>query len=273
MKNLLFAFAFTSVLFSCKKEGCTQSYALNYDPYAEKDCSECCTYKYADTGGGTTGGGTKNPSSGYGSNISDIDGNSYKTVYIGNQQWMAENLKVTKYNDSTAIPNIIDNTQWSNLTTGAWVYLDNDVANNAKYGKLYNWYAASPTMNGNKNVCPIGWHLPSQAEWTVLTEYLGGESVAGTTMKEVSSWFDPDNITAADPSTNTSLFTGLPGGLRDEYGHFVLEHMGGYWWSSNKSQTNTDLASGQYLYYNNCYAYGIGAQSMKYGYSVRCLRD
>ncbi|NDF60572.1 MAG: hypothetical protein EB100_05775, partial [Crocinitomicaceae bacterium] len=128
---------------------------------------------------------TQNPTSGYGPNISDNDGNTYKTVYIGTQQWMAENLKVTKYNDGTSIPNISNNTQWSNLTTGAWSYYNNDVANNAKYGKLYNWYAVSPTTNGNKNVCPTGWHVPTDAEWTVLTDYLGGENVAGGKMKEV----------------------------------------------------------------------------------------
>ena len=89
--------------------------------------------------------------------VLDIDGNSYNTVKIGNQIWMKENLKTTKYNDGTAIPNITDNTQWSNLTSGAWVYYNNDATNNAKYGKLYNGYAISPTANGNKNVCPIGW--------------------------------------------------------------------------------------------------------------------
>ena len=119
----------------------------------------------------------QNPTSGYGSNITDAEGNSYKTVYIGTQQWMGENLKTSKYSDGTTIPNITDNT-WQNNTTGAWAYYNNDAANNAKYGKLYNWYAVSPTTNGNKNICPTGWHVPTDAEWTVLTDYLGGESVA-----------------------------------------------------------------------------------------------
>ncbi len=110
--------------------------------------------------------------------ITDIDGNLYKTVNIGNQQWMAENLKVTRYNDGTAIQNIPDNTKWSNLTTGAWTYYNNDGANNTKYGKLYNWYAVSETSNGNKNVCPTGWHVPADAEWIVLTDYLGGDAGA-----------------------------------------------------------------------------------------------
>ncbi len=90
---------------------------------------------------------SQNPTSGYGPNITDTEGNTYKTVYIGTQQWMAENLKVSKYSDGTTIPNITDNNQWENLTTGAWAYYKNDAANNAKYGKQYNWYTVSPTTN------------------------------------------------------------------------------------------------------------------------------
>ena len=114
-----------------------------------------------------------------GPKIKDIEGNLYKTVTIGTQQWMAENLKVSKYIDGTTIPNITDNTQWENNTTGAWSYYNNDAANNTKYGKLYNWYAVSKTTNDNKNVCPTGWYVPTDAEWTVLTDYLGGTTVAG----------------------------------------------------------------------------------------------
>ncbi len=172
------------------------------------------------------------PTNGYGPNITDVEGNSYKTVYIGTQQWMAENLKVTKYNDGTAL-NIIGTTLLQDNTTGAWSYCNNDVANNAKYGKLYNWYAVSPTTNGNKNVCPTGWHVPTNAEWTVLTEYLGGESVAGGKMKEVgtTNWNSP-NVDA----TNTSLFTGLPGGNR-ESGDYYGIGSGGCWWSSTEIST------------------------------------
>ena len=125
----------------------------------------------------------------------------------------------SKYNDGTIIPNIADDVQWWKLTTGAWSYYKNDAANNAKYGKLYNWYAVSPTTNGNKNVCPTGGHVPTDAEWTVLTDYLGGASVAGGKMKEVgiTSWNSPNT-----DATNTSLFTGLPGGYRISDGNFNL---------------------------------------------------
>ena len=196
-----------------------------------------------------------------GPNITDAENNTYKTVTIGTQQWMAENLKVTKYNDGTAIPNITDNTQWSQLSTGAWSYYNNDVTNNAKYGKLYNWYAVS-----KKNVCPTSWHVPTDAEWTVLTDYLGGSTVAGGKMKEVgtASWNSPNT-----DATNTSLFTGLPGGSRNDDGYFSIGNYGN-WWSSTEGDT--------YNAWNRYLSLSIGSAYRSYydkedGLSVRCLRD
>ncbi len=211
---------------------------------------------------------TVNPSSGYGANITDVDGNAYKTVYIGTQQWMAENLKTAKYSDGTVIPNVTDNTQWQNNSTGAWSYYYNIASHNDRYGKLYNWYVVSSITNGNKNVCPTGWHVPTDVEWTVLTDYLGGESIAGGKMKEVgtTNWNSP-NMGA----TNTSLFTGLPGGSRDYYGEYPGS-MGGfsYWWSS----TDSSLSSAwyRYLYLNDGSAYRDYGDK-RGGLSVRCLRD
>jgi len=215
----------------------------------------------------TVNSAPQNPTSGYGPNISDNDGNTYKTVYIGTQVWMAENLKTAKYNDGTAIPNVTDNNQWYNNTTGAYAYYNNDAANNAKYGKLYNWYAVNPTTNGNKNVCPIGWHVPTDAEWTVLTDYLGGYSYAGAKMKEVgtTNWNSPNT-----GSTNTSLFTGLPGGSRSSIGYYYDIGADGYWWSSTES--STDSAWARYLNSNvgNAFSYYV---NKGVGLSVRCLRD
>jgi uncharacterized protein (TIGR02145 family) len=202
-----------------------------------------------------------------GPNITDAENNTYKTVTIGTQTWMAENLKVSKYSDGTAIPNITDNTQWSQLSTGAWSYYNNDVANNAKYGKLYNWYALSKTSNSNKNVCPTGWHVPTDAEWTVLTEYLGSASVAGGKMKEVgtTSWNSPNT-----DATNTSLFTGLPGGYRVANGSYSFIGSYGYWWGSTETNAYSawfrNLGSGYGL--TNSYN-----PNKEYGLSVRCLRD
>jgi uncharacterized protein (TIGR02145 family) len=201
--------------------------------------------------------------------ITDSDGNSYKTVQIGTQFWMAENLKTSKYSDGTTIPNITDNTQWTNLSTGAWCYYDNNSANNSKYGKLYNWYAVSPTTNGNKNVCPTGWHVPTNAKWTVLTDYLGGEIVAGGKMKEVGtiSWNSPNT-----DATNTTLFTGLPGGYRTSNGGYYDIGDAGVWWSSSENNT-TSIAWSRYLYFGNGVAISGSGNDKVYGLSVRCLRD
>ena len=196
-----------------------------------------------------------------------MEGNSYKTVFIGTQQWMAENLKISKYSDGTTIPNITDNTQWQNNTTGAWAYYNNDAANNAKYGKLYNWYAVSPTTNGSKNICPTGWHVPTDAEWTVLTDYLGGEFVAGGKLKEVdtTSWYSPNT-----DATNMSLFTGLPGGYRNPDGNYVAIGDEGNWWSS--SEVNAYIAWNRYLTNHIGWAGELDCNK-DYGFSVRCLRD
>jgi len=126
------------------------------------------------------------PTSGYGPNVVDIDGNSYPTVYIGKQIWMAKNLKVTHYNDNTAIPNITDKTKWEEDTLGAYCNFNNNInVDNTYYGygRLYNWYVVNMVANGNKNVCPTGWHVPTMAEWQELINFVGGENVAGKNLK------------------------------------------------------------------------------------------
>jgi uncharacterized protein (TIGR02145 family) len=201
-----------------------------------------------------------------GPNITDADGNSYKTVYIGTQQWMAENLKVSKYNDGTIIPNITDNTRWENNTTGAWAYYDNNEVYNSKYGKLYNGYSISPENNGNKNVCPTGWHVPTDNEWTILTDYLGGESVAGGKMKEAGTikWNNPNK-----DATNTSLFSGVPGGTRDD-DRISGAGKYGFWWSS--SQFDASSIWYRHLYNDGSDIYKDYFNKRK-GLSVRCLKD
>jgi uncharacterized protein (TIGR02145 family) len=199
--------------------------------------------------------------------VTDIERNSYKVVKIGNQVWMAENLKTSKYNDGTKIPNITDETHWSNLFKGAWSYYENDATNNVKYGKLYNWYAVSKTTNGNKNICPTGWHVPTDAEWRVLTDYLGGKRVSGAKMKEVgiANWNSPNT-----EATNMSLFTGLPGGYRNYYGNSNSIGSRGYWWSS--SEDDTVNAWTRSLYYNSGHVNRNDYQK-SFGFSVRCLSD
>ena len=202
-----------------------------------------------------------------GPDISDVDGNTYKTVFIGTQQWMRENLKISKYNDGTTIPNVTDATEWSQLTAGAWVYYKNDPLNNDKYGKLYNWYAVSPTKNGNKNVCPTGWHVPIYSEWSVLIGYLGGGTVGGGKMKEVgtTNWKAPN-----EGATNSSLFTGLPGGQRMNDGFFFGLGDYGYFWTSSENSMSEALSGFLYTRYGDAYSY---YGSRLDGFSVRCLKD
>ena len=171
MKKLFILFALTSALFSCKKTSTSPNIpsVVNDTTKTTISCVDNPNINFSSIG---------TPIGKFSDCIKDVDGNVYKTVTIGTQTWMAENLKVSKYNDGTIIPNIADDVQWWKLTTGAWSYYKNDAANNAKCGKLYNWYAVSLTTNGNKNVCPAGWHVPTDAEWTILTDYLGGASVA-----------------------------------------------------------------------------------------------
>ena len=197
----------------------------------------------------------------YGS-ITDIDGNTYKTVTIGTQTWMAENLKVTKYNDGIAIPNVTDNTEWKELTTGALCDYANTPSNSETYGKLYNWHA----VNTGK-LCPTGWHVPSDAEWTELTDYLGGESVAGGKLKETGTthWASPNT-----GATNETGFTALPGGYRNYLGTFGAIGYRGYWWSA--TEDSASRAWPRYVF-NNTSNVISGSNSKVVGYCVRCVRD
>ena len=186
------------------------------------------------------------------------------TVIIGTQTWTTKNLDVATYRNGDAIPQVQDGIAWSNLTTGAWCYYyENNPATGTTYGKLYNWYA----VNDSRGLAPTGYHIPTDAEWTTLTTYLGGASVAGGKMKEsgISHW-QPQNIGA----TNSSCFTGLPGGCRASSGYFGSIVANGYWWSS--SETNTYYAWFRYL---SVYDGNVNRDSYDkhYGFSVRCLRD
>ncbi|MCF8297873.1 MAG: fibrobacter succinogenes major paralogous domain-containing protein [Saprospiraceae bacterium] len=195
--------------------------------------------------------------------VKDIDGNTYQTVKIGAQWWMAENLKTTKYLDGTSIPNVSDSIAWINLTTGAYCDYDNTPSNSDTYGRLYNWYAAVDV----RNICPSGWHVPSDAEWTTLTTYLGGESVAGGKLKESGTihWESPNT-----GATNESGFSALPGGNRITNGAFDANGYFGIYCSSSK-QCYTD-AWIRAMSYNYSYVARYFT-SRKDGFSVRCVKD
>ncbi len=193
--------------------------------------------------------------------VTDYDGNSYYTVTIGTQVWMMENLKTIKYNDGTSIPLVTGNTEWSNLTSSGYCWYSNDeVANKNTYGALYNWYVVN-----NGNLCPSGWHLPTDAEWTTLAEYLGGKSVAGGKLKETgtSHWWNP-NVGA----TNETGFSATGGGYRFSDGEFVWMSFIGTWWSA--SEYDASSAWGWFIHCN----YELidnAAYSKIDGFSVRCI--
>jgi uncharacterized protein (TIGR02145 family) len=195
--------------------------------------------------------------------VKDIDGNVYKTVTIGKQVWMAENLKTTKYNDGTAIPLVADDKAWEALTAPAYCWYNNDATANKKtYGALYNWY----TVNTNK-LCPKGWHVPTDEEWTTLTTYLKGESVAGGKLKETGTthWQSPNT-----GATNETGFTALPSGTRSYNGTYYPIGSLGFWWSSTeKSAPN---AFNRLMGYIGSVVIRVGTNK-HYGFSVRCLKD
>jgi uncharacterized protein (TIGR02145 family) len=197
---------------------------------------------------------------------------SLPNVTIGTQVWQSTNLDVTTYRDGTPIPQVTDPNEWFNLTTGAWCYYNNDPTNGTTYGKLYNWYAVAGIHDNdpntpNKILAPEGWHIPTDAEWTTLTTFLGGDSVAGGKMKEIgtSHWRSPNT-----GATNSSGFTGLPAGLRTASGTFGIIRYDGDWWSSSEHYSAD--AWNRRLYSNDGSA-GRNASEKRYGFSVRCLRD
>lgn len=194
--------------------------------------------------------------------IIDIDNNRYETVEIGDQIWMAENLRVTRYNDGTPIALVTDNSTWSTLTTPAYTWYDNGPTD---FGALYNFYTVADT--NTHNVCPTGWHVPSSAEWIALSASLGGVSEAGGRMKQSGlEYWDMPNTSA----TNESGFLALPGGLRNSSsGSFLDVGQGGFWWS-------TSHGSGGWIYYFTLYNSGLldtyisGGND---GLSVRCIKN
>jgi uncharacterized protein (TIGR02145 family) len=209
------------------------------------------------------------------STITDIDGNTYNTVQIGTQCWTKENLRVTKYSDGISIP--LDNSggtagngagqTWGSRTTGARTIYEHSASNLTTYGYLYNWYAAkgiATTYNTSyKNLCPAGWHVPSDGEWTALTTFLGGESIAGGKMKSTGTtlWASPNT-----GATNVSGFTGLPGGFRNNDGRFLIISDRACFWGADDNASRREL-------YSNGGSVNSSTSSKSVGFSVRCLRD
>jgi uncharacterized protein (TIGR02145 family) len=215
--------------------------------------------------------------------VTDIDGNSYKTVKIGSQCWMAENLKTTRFNDGMDIPVVKDGSVWAALSTSGYCWFMNDeVTNKTTYGGLYNWHTVS-----SGNLCPTGWHVPTNQEWNILIDYLiaNGYNYDGTTtdnkiaksLASTSEWRKSGGIgtpgSADHPAnTNKSGFTALPGSCRYYDGTFPIYGIGGgcMMWSS--TEHSAELAYYFGMGYGSCAVQTIYYYK-KEGYSVRCLLD
>lgn len=258
-------FIYTPALETILSAGANQDLVVDFTPAdATTYNSASKTVKINVIYGGISNA-TFNPSLTYGT-MTDIDGNIYKTITIGTQTWMAENLRTTKYRNGDSIPEVSGNLAWKNLNTHAYCNYENTTALDdiATHGRLYNWFA----VTDSRNLAPAGWHVATDAEWTTLTTYLGNENVAGGKLKETGllHWNNPNT-----GASNGSGFTALPGGRR-EYtdGSFINLGTDGFWWTA--SAYNPDYSWYRYLHYDvtNIYRANFHKQ---YGFSVRCVKD
>jgi uncharacterized protein (TIGR02145 family) len=192
-----------------------------------------------------------------GSGLMDIDGNTYKSILLGKQEWMMDNLKVTKYRNGQPIPHIQDSIVWNAWKNGAYVFYKNDT----KHGILYNWMA----VNDSRGVCPTGWHVPSSFEWDTLAKFLGGNEVAGGKMKAKLHWETPNTS-----ATNESSFHALPKGMYGVNGSFNNIGKNAYWWSS--SEHGVSSAWGREIGFNEPSLFA-GHGDKRDGLSVRCIKD
>ena len=183
-------------------------------------------------------------------------------LIIGTQRWMPANLTVAKYRNGDPIKQVKNPGAWANLTTGAWCWYNNDSVNGRIYGRLYNWYA----VNDPRGLAPTGWHIPSDAEWTTLATFLGGDAIAGGKMKEIGTthWLSP-NVGA----TNSSGFTALPGGMRQNGGSVLLGSWSS-WWSSTPG--DNDMICGRFIFVSDINL-GRSLTEKDFGYAVRCIKD
>jgi uncharacterized protein (TIGR02145 family) len=252
VKTLLTLFIVVVLLFSCRnKSGKT---------YKVKELSSKQTV--SDTSGNKKSSGLI-PELQVQEKVKDIEGNEYNTIKIGDQTWMVRNLKTTRYNDGSAIPLIADGTAWAALSTPGYCWYENEASSfKPSFGALYNGYAVS-----TGKLCPTDWHVPGDADWTILTTRLGGENVAGGRLKEpgTSFWVSPNT-----GATNESGFTALPGGLRYHDGSFHDFGFGGYWWSSTEYSAVRAWFRYMDYEYNNVFRFD---NLKKNGFSVRCVRD
>lgn len=200
--------------------------------------------------------------------VRDAEGNVYQTVKIGNQLWMAENLRTSKFCNGDAVAYVEDEDKWRYTKEAAWCYQDNDPKLGEEYGKIYNWH----TVSDERNICPCGWKVPNESDWDALAQALGGNAVAGSKMKTVGSMEEKTGVwhDMNESATNESGFNGVPGGGRDGVGGFLKPGFAGGWWSSTPA--SDDAAYGRGL------AGGAGnllrdSEHKNSGFSIRCVKE
>lgn len=195
--------------------------------------------------------------------VKDGDGNIYLTINIGKQVWIAENLKTTKLNDGTPIPLVTDDKKWKEIRTPAYCFFNNEIKNKETYGALYNWY----TVNTGK-LCPKDWHVPSDKEWDVLVDFLGGVRTAGDKLKEagIDHWQSVLSL-----ATNDYDFTALPGGMRYFAGDFpIFGDTYAIWWTSTGYSVDQSVCRGLHDTSSQVFK---ASDNMRNGFSVRCIKD
>ena len=240
--------------------GCTYPLFVEYDASANVDDGSCL-----------------NLAQNCGFNLT-YQGYDYATVLIGEQCWFAENLRSENYENGDAIPAGLSDSDWQNTNSGAVAVYGEDAGcenyspdidacdptqSLNEYGRLYNWYA----VDDARGLCPSGWHVPTDFDWTCLTHHLGGESIAVAPMKTDYGWFSGGN------GTNSSGFSGLPGGNRDSNGDFDFAGHDGVWWSSSPYGSPYDATAWDRVL---SYFYEVVFRTnndLRYGFSVRCVRD
>ncbi len=264
MKNLFLLLALTSFIFySCEKE--------EVEPEKEKK----------ETTNGENGNENENSDSltvTYGEGVTDYNTNTYSTIIIDNQEWMAENLKTTHYADGTPIPHVTGNLNWAALpdndadTARAYCWYNDNIEYKDQYGALYTYAAATNGDNSGNNVqgvCPTGWRLPNDADWNELVDAVGGVDSAGVILKATSGWYDWEG----NPSNGTDDigFSALPGGTRFYFdGSFFLASVNGNWWSATEG---SDTHAGSRSMNHSKADVHSGSNSKSIGFSVRCVRD
>lgn len=211
--------------------------------------------------------------------VKDIDGNAYDTVKIGDQLWMVENLRTTRYRNGDTIPNVSDAAGWGSLTTGAYCNYNNAANNPSKYGRLYNWYAVSDS----RNIAPVGWHVSTDADWATLQNYLiaNGFNYDGSTtgnyiaksLAATTNWYTYPTLGTIGydlSKNNKSGFTALPGGYRISTGSFANMGYHAFWWTSTGS--NSTNAFYRYLHFKSSSLTDYPSEK-NWGRSVRCVKD